>query len=484
MIVPVILAGGSGGRLWPLSSTARPKQFLPLISSRTMLQDTVLRTRSIPNILPPLVICNQEHRFLVAEQLKAIGTHDATIILEPIGKNTAAAAAIAALYHSIQDPILLILPADHYIKDLEQFNATITKAMHYAKTKQFIMFGILPSRAETGYGYIKVSRLNDQTAKVYKVEQFIEKPKLESAKAYIASKQYFWNSGIFMFQASQYLSELKRFAPSILDVCQTAFANMTEDLDFIRLKNDIFSKCPNQSIDHAVMEHTQNAVLLQLETGWSDVGSWSALCETLDADLNGNILQGDVITENVKNSYLRAENRMLAVVGITDLIVVETSDVVLVTNKHNCQAVKNIVSRLKKSQHIKKTYIYRQIYRPWGHYQIIYSDKCFQIKYITVKAGARLSLQMHRHRSEHWIVVKGTAHVIRDNESFIIEENESTFIPKKTKHRLMNPNSNDIEIIEIQLGNYLQEDDIIRFEDDYGRVETQSNNKLSSEVID
>lgn len=483
MIVPVILAGGSGSRLWPLSRTARPKQFLPLISSRTMLQDTVLRTHSIPNILPPLVICNQEHRFLIAEQLQAIGIQDATIILEPIGKNTAAAAAIAALYHSIQDHLLLILPADHYIQDLEQFYAAITKAMHYAKSKYLVLFGILPTQAETGYGYIKVSHLNDKMEKLYKVEQFIEKPELESAKAYVATKQYFWNSGIFMFQASQYLSELKRFAPSILDVCQTAFANMMEDLDFIRLKNEIFSKCPNQSIDHAVMEHTQNAVLLPLETGWSDVGSWSALCETQDADLNGNILQGDVITENVKNSYLRAENRMLAVVGVTDLIVVETSDVVLITNKHNCQAVKNIVSRLKESQHIK-TDIYGQIYRPWGHYQIIYSNKCFQIKYITVKADARLSLQMHRHRSEHWIVVKGTAHIIRDNESFIIKENESTFIPKNTKHRLMNPNSNDIEIIEIQLGNYLQEDDIIRFEDDYGRVETLTNNELISEVVD
>lgn len=470
MIVPVILAGGSGSRLWPLSRSTYPKQLLPLVTGQTMLQDTVLRAQSVGNIVNPFVICNQEHRFLVAEQLQQIGVDNASIVLEPMGKNTAPAVAIAALHLLKQhaDPILLVLPADHVIKDINSFVASAGVAEQYAQAGHLVTFGIVPAQAETGYGYIKSGeKLDDQ--KGYRVAQFIEKPNLKTAEEYVASGEYYWNSGMFMFRASRFLAELKIHAPEMLAACEKAAEHMTKDLDFIRLDKELFSACPSNSIDYAVMEKTQDAVLVPLGTNWSDVGSWTALCDVQDADHNGNVLQGDVVTEQVTNSYLRAESRMLAVVGVSDHIVIETADAVLVAHKSNSQAVKKMVESLKSKQR-SETDSHRRVYRPWGSYESIDKSEFFQVKRITVKPGASLSLQMHHHRSEHWIIVKGVATVTRGEEVFEVNENQSTYIPVGVKHRLTNATSQMLELIEVQSGSYLGEDDIVRFEDVYGRV--------------
>ncbi|HLB41644.1 MAG TPA: mannose-1-phosphate guanylyltransferase/mannose-6-phosphate isomerase [Gammaproteobacteria bacterium] len=468
MIVPVILAGGSGSRLWPVSRSAYPKQLLSLVGNRTLLQDTVLRTQAITNSLPPIIICNREHRFLVAEQMQTIGVHDATIIIEPIGKNTAPAAAIAALYLQTYDPILLILPADHLIKDINGFASIIDDALTCAGAGKLVTFGISPTKPEIGYGYIKISQpLNGGNA--YGVERFIEKPDLQAAETYLASGQYYWNSGIFMFRASQYLAELEKYAPDILHVCKQTIRHIIKDLDFVRLNENIFTTCPSDSIDYAVMEKTKNIVLVPLQTMWSDIGSWSALYEIQESNQDGNILIGDVIVEEVKNSYLRAESRMLAVVGVTDHIIVETSDAVLVAHKDKSQEIKNMVSRLKQSQR-SETDLHSKVYRPWGYYEILYQGECFQVKRISIKPRAKLSLQKHNHRSEHWVVVRGIAQVVRGEETFVISKNQSTYIPIGVKHRLVNSTDENLEIIEIQLGDYLGEDDIIRFEDAYGRI--------------
>ncbi|HLB43320.1 MAG TPA: mannose-1-phosphate guanylyltransferase/mannose-6-phosphate isomerase [Gammaproteobacteria bacterium] len=467
MIIPVILAGGSGSRLWPVSRSAYPKQLLSLVGNRTMLQDTILRTQAITHILPPVIICNQAHRFLVAEQMQTIGIHDATIIIEPIGKNTAPAVAIAALYRQEDDPILLILPADHLIKDIERFTTVVNDAFTYAQAGKLLTFGVNPTKPETGYGYIKVShQLNDGNA--YCVERFVEKPDLQAAKAYLDSGQYYWNSGMFMFRASQYLAELEQYAPTILQVCKKTIFHSTKDLDFVRLNENLFADCPSNSIDYAVMEKTKNVILLPLQTAWSDIGSWSALYDIQESNQDGNILEGDVVAEEVKNSYLRAESRMLAVVGVSDHIIVETPDAVLVAHKDKSQAIKDMVSRLKQNQR-SETDLHRKVYRPWGYYETLYQSECFQVKRISIKPRAKLSLQKHHYRSEHWVVVRGSAQVIRDEETFIISKNQSTYIPIGVKHRLANSTDENLEIIEIQLGDYLGEDDIIRFEDAYGR---------------
>lgn len=476
MIVPVILAGGSGSRLWPLSRSAYPKQLLPLVSDKTMLQETLLRAQALEtsgppiDIGPPIVICNEEYRFIVAEQLRAIGIEDATIILEPEGKNTAPAAALAALLKQKDNPLLLILPADHFIRESIRFTAAVYQAMIHAETGHLLTFGITPHQPETGYGYIKISPNTDYDP-VYKVEQFVEKPDLETAKKYLSSKDYYWNSGIFLFKASTYLAELKCHAPLILQSCQKALALAKQDADFIRLDQTSFAACDNISIDYAIMEKTINAMLIRLDAGWSDIGSWSALCDTQDANEEGNILQGDVVLHEVKNSYVRAESRMLAVVGMSDAIVVETPDVVLVAHKEKSQAIKHIVTKLKEQKR-HETELHQLVYRPWGTYEILYESKNFKVKYITIKPKASLSLQLHHHRSEHWVVVNGTAEVTRDEEIFLVNENQSTYIPQLTKHRLANPTDTKLEIIEVQLGNCLSEDDIVRFEDLYGRAQT------------
>lgn len=470
MIVPVILAGGSGSRLWPLSRSAYPKQLLPLVSGRTLLQETVLRIQNLPDIAPPVVICNQEHRFLVAEQLKQIGVMDAAIILEPEGKNTAPAAAIAALYLNQQgiNPTLLLLPADHIIQDMDDFAAAVSCAEKNAQAGRLVTFGIVPVRAETGYGYIKTAgHVNDEQG--YAVLEFVEKPDQATAKKYVDSGQYYWNSGMFMFHAAAYLAELAIHAPTILQHCERAVDGMVRDLDFLRLDQEAFASCPSNSMDYAVMEKTENATLVPLNAGWSDIGSWSALCDVIDADQNGNVLQGDVIAHQVNNSYLRAESRLLAVIGLDNHVVVETPDVVLVAHKDQSQHVKDIVANLKQQQRTEID-LHRKVYRPWGYYELIDKSAYSQVKHITVKPGASLSLQMHLHRSEHWVVVKGVAEVTRGEDVFIIKTNESTYIPQGVKHRLTNASDEPLEIIEVQSGHYLGEDDIVRFDDVYGRV--------------
>ncbi len=478
MIVPVILAGGAGTRLWPLSRSATPKQFLPLINHFTLLQNTLLRLQSISDIAAPIIICNAEHRFLVLDQLQTLNLSDATILLEPHAKNTAPAAALAALYlqqEKKEDPILLILPADHFIKNESYFSTLINNSMMHAQQNQAVVFGSLAMKPETGYGYIKTSSMlqNTHYTPAYQIEEFVEKPDIETAKTYIASGNYYWNSGIFMFRASHYLAELKIHVPDMLHACQRTIASIKKEFGMLHLDKDIFAACPSDSIDYAIMEKTKHAVLVPFETEWNDIGSWSALWEiqkeVRSADENGNVIQGDIFVTDVQNSYLHAESRMLAVVGLNNHVVIETPDAVLVAPQDKSQTIKQLVAQLKQNQR-PEIDLHRKVYRPWGHYEILHQSTHFQIKHLTIKAGASLSLQMHQHRSEHWVVVNGTAQVTRAEEVFTLSVNESTYIPKAVKHRLVNATNQPLEIIETQLGNYLGEDDIIRFEDNYGRI--------------
>ena len=471
MIIPVILSGGSGTRLWPLSRETYPKQFLPLADRNTMLQNTALRVAGLNDMAAPVVVCNEEHRFMVAEQLRAVGIHPAAVMLEPVGRNTAPAVAMAALHAQSEnggaDPLLLILPADHVIADVAGFRAAILQVAPQAEAGRLITFGIVPTAAETGYGYIKAGApLNDQG--VCAVERFVEKPDQATAERYLASGDYYWNSGMFLFRASTFLAELERFAPAILAACQHALAGGRADRDFLWLDRAAFAACPKDSIDYAVMEKTDHAVVTPLAVGWNDVGSWSALWEVGERDADGNIERGDVISLETRDSYIDAASRLVATVGVEHLVVVETADAVLVAGKDRVQEVKAVVDQLKARQRPEGR-LHRKVYRPWGCYDSIDFDQRFQVKRITVNPGASLSSQMHHHRAEHWVVVHGTARVTRGEEVFLLTENQSTYIPVGVRHRLENPGKIPLEIVEVQSGSYLGEDDIVRYDDVYGR---------------
>jgi len=466
MIIPIILSGGSGTRLWPLSRRLQPKQFMNLVNDTTLFQDTILRLPE--DVSNPIIICNEEYRFLAAEQLRQISKPSKGIILEPIGKNTAPAIALAALklINDYKDPLLLVLPADHLIQNIEAFHESIKVAKTLAEKNKLVTFGIVPNKAETGYGYIEADIID--TAKYYNIKSFTEKPSQESANKYLDSGNYLWNSGMFMFKASVYLDELKKFAPKILDCCKKSFQTEYKDLDFIRLKNNDFLQCPEKSIDYAVMEHTKEAIVVPLDANWSDIGSWEALMDSKSKDSNGNVSEGDVLLDDVNNTYAYSSNRLVSAIGVSDLIIVDTQDALLVTNKKYTQNIKNIVNKLKKNSR-SETEHHRKVYRPWGYYDSIDVGSGFQAKRILVNPGAKLSLQKHRHRAEHWVVVSGIARITCGNKTFKLEKNQSTYIPKGEIHRLENQENIALEIIEIQTGSYLGEDDIIRLEDDYER---------------
>ncbi len=504
MLIPVILSGGAGTRLWPLSRELYPKQLLPLVTGRTMLQETAARVNGLKEVAEPIVVCNDAHRFMVAEQLRLLGAKPQAIILEPVGRNTAPAVAIAALAAlgaqpasapkgatsistststststssagaragkaaATNDPILLVLPADHVIEDVNVFHAAIAVALKEAAAGKLVTFGIAPTKPETGYGYIRRAKGSGQA---FPVAEFVEKPDEKRAQAFVASGEYYWNSGMFMFRASRYLDELEKFAPDIHAACKAAFAGAAKDLEFLRLAADAFAACRSDSIDYAVMEKTHDAVVVPLDAGWSDVGSWSALHAASRADAAGNVTHGDVIAEDTKNCYVYSSDRLVATVGLEDHVVVETKDAVLVAPRSRVQDVKLLVNRLKADKRYESS-LHRQVYRPWGSYDSIDSGHRFQVKRLIVKPGAVLSLQLHHHRAEHWVVVSGTARITRGEEEFLLEENQSTYIPIGVRHRIENPGMIELHIIEVQSGSYLGEDDIVRLEDKYGRQGT------------
>lgn len=474
MLIPVILSGGSGTRLWPLSRELYPKQLLPLVGKGTMLQETLARVQGVDQVGAPIVVCNESHRFLVAEQLREIDAAPQAILLEPAGRNTAPAVAVAAMAavaggpandKARDDAVLLVLPADHVIHDVEAFRAAIAAGRKAAEQGKLVTFGVVPNKPETGYGYIRRAA---GEGPAFPIAQFVEKPDLATATKYVESQEYFWNSGMFMFRATAVLDELRSLAPEIYQACAQAFTAAKRDLDFTRLPAKEFGACPSDSFDYAVMEKTRHGVVLPLDAGWSDVGSWSALHEAVPADASDNVCLGDVLTEDTSGCYLQSTSRLVAVVGLKDHVVVETKDAVLVAPKDRVQDVKQLVAQLKK-QGRYETSLHREVFRPWGSYDSIDSGERFQVKRLTVKPGAEMSLQLHHHRAEHWIVVAGTARITRGDETFLLEENQSTYIPLGAKHRIANPGKIPLHIIEVQSGTYLGEDDIVRFEDKYGR---------------
>ncbi len=469
MILPVILSGGSGTRLWPLSRSDYPKQFHALSGDQTLLQDTARRASAVADSTPPIFICSHGHRFVVAEQLREIGFSWQSILLEPVARNTAPAVAAAALRAGSagEDPTLLVLPSDHVIADVEAFGRAVRLAEKLAESRKLVTFGVKPDRAEVGYGYVK---LGPELAEpdCFVVAEFVEKPNLSTARRYLESGQYLWNSGMFLFRASVYLEELEALVPDMLDACRQAVDAATVDLDFVRLDATAFESSPAESIDYAVMEKTERAAVVALKAGWSDLGSWSSLWQVAGQDADGNLKSGPVYLRAVKNSLIRAEDRLVAAVGVENLLIVETADAVLVASRESDQEVKNVVSDLRAAGHAEADR-HRKVYRPWGSYHSIDVDARFQVKRITVNPGASLSLQMHHHRAEHWVVVKGTARVTVDDKVSLLSENESTYIPLGAKHRLENPGHIALELIEVQSGAYLGEDDIVRYEDVYGR---------------
>ena len=476
MIVPVILSGGSGSRLWPLSRAHYPKQFISLVNKTTLFQDTILRLPE--NLNNPLVICNEDHRFLAAEQLRQIDKKSCGIILEKIGRNTAPAITLAALKlkKEFDDPILLVLSADHYIENINAFHDAIEIAKKNAAEGKMVTFGIEPTGPETGYGYIKAKESENSLA--MNIDCFKEKPNIELAKEYLDENiqlkmkncqlSWYWNSGVFMFKASTYLNELEKYEPEILASCKKSFQPEEKDFDFIRLNNDEFLKCKEKSIDFAVMEHTQNSIIVPLDANWSDIGSWSSLVDVKAKDKNGNVIEGDVIIDEVFDTYLSSSNRLISAIGVSNLVIIDTPDALLIANKQNSQKIKNIVDKLKQNNRYEVDN-HRKVYRPWGSFDSIERGDGFQVKRIVVNPSAKLSLQKHQYRSEHWVVIKGIAMVTCGEELFELKENESTYIPQNTIHRLENKTNTPLEIIEIQTGSYLGEDDIIRLEDDYQR---------------
>jgi len=468
LIHPVIMSGGAGSRLWPLSRQLYPKQLLPLAGERTMIQETAARVKG-PHFASPLVVCNQEHRFLIAEQLRELGVKDPTVALEPVGRNTAPVAAVASLILAEQDPsaLVLLMPADHVVEDKTAFADAVEIAAAAARDGAIATFGIKAKTPEIGYGYIQRGEAMALKG-AWRVKRFVEKPDRADAQTYVDAGDYFWNGGIFVFRAATYLEELARFEPVIAAQCREAVARGRRDLDFFRLDEEAFAASPSKSIDYAVMEHTAHAVVVPVDMGWSDVGSWQSLWEIAERDGSGNAQDGDVVALNVRNSYLRSEGPLLAAVGVEDVVVVATQDAVLVTRRDATQDVKKVVEEIERSgRHHHKHH--RRVFRPWGSYDSVDFGDRFQVKRIIVNPGGKLSLQMHHHRAEHWVVVTGTAKVTCNDKVFLLHENESTFIPQGATHRLENPGTIPLHLIEVQSGAYLGEDDIVRFQDTYGR---------------
>ena len=473
IIYPVILCGGYGSRLWPLSRESYPKQFLSLNKEEkySLLQKTLKRISTLKNLKKPILVCNEEHRFIVAEQLRELNIVDFIILLEPVGRNTAPAIILSAL-KSIEfedNPTLLVLSSDHEIKNIKQFLKVIDMGLKFSEMKKLVTFGIIPKSPETGYGYIKASKAFGDKIEGLNIESFIEKPDKNTAQKLVKDNRYTWNSGMFMFKAREIISEINKFCPEILLSCKDAINKSKFDLDFQRLDKDSFERCIDISIDIAVMEKTSRGIVIPLDAGWSDLGSWDVVWETSDKDQDGNYKEGMVVLDNIKNSYFKSDNRLIVGIDLEDLIVIETRDAILISNKKSSQKVKNVVSYLKKNN-IPQGKTHKKGFRPWGHYLSVVEGNRWQVKLIMVKPGCKLSLQLHHHRSEHWVIVSGTAKVEVDNKVEFLSENQSVYIPLGSKHRLSNPGKVSLTIIEVQSGSYIGEDDIVRFEDFYGRT--------------
>ena len=475
VLFPVILSGGAGTRLWPLSRELHPKQFIPLVEEHTLLQATARRLAPLDGLRAPIVVCNEVHRFMVAEQLEAVGVDPTAVLLEPVGRNTAPAIAAAALEALArgdpgEDPILLVLPADHVIRDESRFANAVRAAALEAAAGHLVTFGVTPAYAETGYGYIKAAGPTGVSDDGRKVERFVEKPDAAKAAGYLEEGGYYWNSGMFVFSASRYLGELGVHAPAVRDAAADAHGRAVEDTGFLRLEVEAFSRCPAVSVDYAVMERASGAVMIPLAADWSDVGSWAALADLGERDAAGNVVQGNAVVEGARDTYVRAGERVVAAVGVSGLVIVDTADAVLVARRSAVRDVGKVVARLRSAGRDEHR-SHRKVHRPWGTFDDVHGGDGFKIKHIVVQPGRSLSLQSHEHRAEHWVVVRGSARVTRGDETFVLTENQSTYIPPKTRHRLANPGDVPLELVEVQTGGYLDEDDIVRYEDAYGRVE-------------